>query len=347
MQGALVRRAYQDFVPFSRFTLDATCHELATRYSTLVVAAGLRECRYWLVFLPYLFLSALVALRHQPFGDEAQAWLLARDNTLLGIWKLEPYEATPGLWHLLLYFPAHLGMPYATMHVMHWLLNGLAVYIILKLMRGDFQLLAGTVFSYLIFYEYGIIARNYVLALLGLAILAAAWFRPWSNGKHWLYLGFFLTAGSSVFGLWLAVPIAVALLCKICREQGWRKAIVPFALLGVVGLLCSLPILPGVCTRWSGKPAAGRQLGNLIAMEHGPNTSQDPPALADAKQIATAQPGVTRERPGPAFATPTGGAAIVAASDVGPRPTSGGSVKPARRRCARDGLLLGFWPGRV
>ena len=186
-------------------------------------------------------------------------------------------------------------MPYLTMHVMHWLLNGLAVYIILRWVRGNFQLMSGSVFGYLIFYEYGIIARNYVLALLGLAILAAAWFRPWSNSKHWLYLGFLLTAASSVFGLWLAVPIAVSLLCKICREQGWRKAIVPLAFLGVAGLVCFLPILPGVGTRFLGKPAASKQLGNLIGMEHGPNTSKDPPALASPKQTGTEQPAVSSE----------------------------------------------------
>ena len=223
-------------------------------------------------------------------------------------------------------------MPYLTMHVMHWLLNGLAVYIILRWVRGNFQLMSGSVFGYLIFYEYGIIARNYVLALLGLAILAAAWFRPWSNSKHWLYLGFLLTAASSVFGLWLAVPIAVSLLCKICREQGWRKAIVPLAFLGVAGLVCFLPILPGVGTRFLGKPAASKQLGNLIGMEHGPNTSKVSagPGKSKANGHGTTRrvERVVRLR---AFAAQTGDAAIAAGSDVGARQASGDSVKPARR----------------
>ena len=229
---------------------------------TLWSRLAFEQPRYWFVFLPYLVLSLLVTLRHQPWRDEAQAWLLTRDNNLLGILTLERYEVIPGLWHLLLYAPAHLGMPYLTLHVVHWLLNGLAVYVILRWIKGDFQLMAGTVFTYLVFYEYGVIARNYVLALLGMAILAAAWFRPWSHSKRWLYLGFFLTAASSLFSLWLAVPIAVALLAKICQEQGWRKAIVPFASLGAVGILCFLPILPGVCDRFSGKLAHQQTTGH-------------------------------------------------------------------------------------
>jgi hypothetical protein len=229
---------------------------------------ALGEPRYAFLFLAYLLLGLVATLHNQPWRDEAQAWLLARDNTLFGILKLERYEAIPGLWHLLLYFPTHWGMPYLTLHILHWALNGLAVYIILKWLRFDFGLTIGIVFSYLIFYEYGVIARNYVLTLLGLAILAAAWFGPWGKCKYWIYLGFFITAGSSVFGLWLAVPIAVSLGCKICGEQGLRKALLPLALLGSIGLLCFLPILPGARARLSAKPPANKQnkqLGQLGA----------------------------------------------------------------------------------
>ena len=267
---------------------------------TLWSRLAFEQPRYWFVFLPYLVLSLLVTLRHQPWRDEAQAWLLTRDNNLLGILTLERYEVIPGLWHLLLYAPAHLGMPYLTLHVVHWLLNGLAVYVILRWIKGDFQLMAGTVFTYLVFYEYGVIARNYVLALLGMAILAAAWFRPWSHSKRWLYLGFFLTAASSLFSLWLAVPIAVALLAKICQEQGWRKAIVPFASLGAVGILCFLPILPGVCDRFSGKLAPSKPRGTLLAVEKAPDTSEGVPTRGAAKPSGAEQPAMTRGRPSPA-----------------------------------------------
>jgi hypothetical protein len=265
---------------------------------------GFENRRYWLVFLPYVLLSLLLTLRHQPFGDEAQAWLLARDNTLLGILKLERYEAIPGLWHLLLYLPAHLGMPYITMQLLHWLLNGLAVYVILRGVRGDFRLMSGTIFGYLILYEYGVIARNYVLTLLGLAILAAAWFRPWSMGKHWLYLGFFLTAGSSLFGLCLAVPIAVFLLGKVCQERGWRKTVVPLALLGAIGLLCFLPISPAVCGRFSNEPLASKSARHLLAGEHGASASQALPAPADAKPTVSERPAVTGELAGAAQRPP-------------------------------------------
>jgi hypothetical protein len=258
---------------------------------------GFEDRRYGLVFLPYVLLSLLLTMRHQPFGDEAQAWLLARDNTLPGIFGLERYEATPGLWHLLLYLPAHLGMPYVTMRIMHWLLNGLAVYVILKGVRGHFRLLSATIFTYLILYEYGVLARNYVLTLLGLAILAAAWFRPWSKGRLWLYLGFFSTAASSLFGLCLAVPIAVFLSGKIGQEQGWRRAIVPFALLGAIGLLCFLPISPAVCGRLSGGPPASKPLGHLLAREPGANASANLPAPRPSRLQAVAQGGRAETSP--------------------------------------------------
>jgi hypothetical protein len=301
---------------------------------------ALGEPRYALLFIAYLLLGLLATLHNQPWRDEAQAWLLARDNTLLGILKLERYEAIPGLWHLLLYFPTHLGMPYITLHIFHWALNGLAVYIILKWLRFDFGLTVGIIFSYLIFYEYGVIARNYVLTLLGLAILAAAWFGPWSKCKYWIYLGFFITAGSSLFGLWLAVPIAVSLWCKIRGEQGLRKALVPAALLGCIGLLCFLPIVPGVCTRLSAEPPANRQLGRLGALASRPSAPANAPASSPLKKGTGSElNGETpaknngREVPGPLLHRAAGGSD----KQMGPEEPTATKTSPGPADAAHHG----------
>ena len=56
---------------------------------------------------------AIVGPRHEPWFDEGQAWLLARDATL---WDLLAhrvrYEGTPGLWHAILWLFSHAGMPF-------------------------------------------------------------------------------------------------------------------------------------------------------------------------------------------------------------------------------------------
>jgi hypothetical protein len=66
----------------------------------------------------YVALVALLLPRHEPWFDEGQAWLMARDLGLgeLFLHKLR-YEGTPGLWHLLLAPLAKAGLPYFTLQL--------------------------------------------------------------------------------------------------------------------------------------------------------------------------------------------------------------------------------------
>lgn len=45
-----------------------------------------------------LFILALV-LNHEYWFDEAQAWNIARDNDIIGIFGMIKYEGHPPLWH--------------------------------------------------------------------------------------------------------------------------------------------------------------------------------------------------------------------------------------------------------
>ena len=55
------------------------------------------------VLLIYISLVVIIALKHEPWFDEAQAWLIARDSNLIDLFVTYlRYEGNPGLWHLLL-----------------------------------------------------------------------------------------------------------------------------------------------------------------------------------------------------------------------------------------------------
>ena len=73
--------------------------------ATIAKFAGLSVYAAWVIW---------VGLHHEGWFDEMQAWLLARDNglgTLLGHYVR--YEGTPGLWHVMLWFAARAGLPFA------------------------------------------------------------------------------------------------------------------------------------------------------------------------------------------------------------------------------------------
>jgi len=66
---------------------------------------------YFIIFILYLFITLYAVLNHEPWRDEAQSWLIARDANFFDIFKLLPFEKAPALWYLILLPLAKSGMP--------------------------------------------------------------------------------------------------------------------------------------------------------------------------------------------------------------------------------------------
>lgn len=177
--------------------------------------------------------------RHEPWRDELQAWLLARDSfSLPELWRNTRYEGHPLLWHLLLFPLARwVGHP-AAMQVLHW---GIAVAATATLVRwAPFPLLVRTVavFSYFPLFEYGAVSRNYALTVLGLwlAVAALARGRPLAAA-----LASVLAANSSPMGAVLQFGLAIALVL-VCRSR--REAAAAGAVLAAGVALAAWQMLP-------------------------------------------------------------------------------------------------------
>lgn len=156
-----------------------------------------------------LFAASALALRlvHEPWRDEAQAWLVARDApSPAAFFGQMGYEGSGALWHILLVPLARWGLPYESMGVLH---VGLAAgTIAILLFFGPWNPLERFLlpFGYFLLYEYSAIARSYVLAGLLLAALAAHY--PSRHGRP-LTHGFFLLllASSNIHGFLLALVL--------------------------------------------------------------------------------------------------------------------------------------------
>src|SRR4051812_16341459 len=110
-------------------------------------------------------LLAFNIAHHEPWADEAQSWLLARDSNLFELWtKLLCYEGSPGLWHTLLYFCIRLGVPYAGINIVSGVAGFAAVYILLRYAPFPLSVRLLLPFTFFLSYQYAVIARNYVLA---------------------------------------------------------------------------------------------------------------------------------------------------------------------------------------
>lgn len=123
--------------------------------------------------LLFALIVGFVALHHETWRDEADSWLAARDIGFSAMFTYTRYVGMPVLWLFVLAPFAKIGLPYETMQVIHWLLATAGVVVFLKYAPFSKLTRVLVVFSYPIAFEYAVVARNYVLIVLLLWIIAA------------------------------------------------------------------------------------------------------------------------------------------------------------------------------
>lgn len=190
------------------------------------------------VFLLYCVVVAFGAIVHEPWWDEGQAWLLARDASLADLFSRHlSYEGHPPLWYLVLAIPAKLGLPYASLKVVAGLMGATGVFLLLFRLRSvPLAIRAITPFSFYLAYQYTVVARSYVL--VGILLLAIATIyeeRARRFGTFGILLA--LLAGVSIHGIALATSLAVLFAFDVWRGRvsiaavpPWKRAAIPLAL---------------------------------------------------------------------------------------------------------------------
>lgn len=172
------------------------------------------------VLLVYSCIVLWILPYHEKWADEAQAWLIARDLDLGTIWFHESrYEGSPGLWHTILWVAQHvfharygaLGYIGATFAI-----AGAAVLIFLapfpRYIRWPLA------FTYVMVYQYAVIARPYTLLPM-LAFSAALFFKDIQHPER-ITLVLFLLALLTAHGTILAGCLGLAYLLEAIKQ--WR-----------------------------------------------------------------------------------------------------------------------------
>jgi hypothetical protein len=168
----------------------------------------------------YALVVAVGIAWHEPWADEAQAWLLARDS---GFWQMMlhgiRYEGSPGLWHTLLWVLVRLHVSFMGMH---WIAGAIAVagvYLLLRYSPFPLVLRVLLPFGFWFAYQDAVVARSYVL-FAALAFGAAALLRGIAQAparaeiprSRWIGLAVLLglMANVSVHGFVASLGFAVA-----------------------------------------------------------------------------------------------------------------------------------------
>jgi len=118
----------------------------------------------WSALAGYCLLVGYATRHHQPWADEAQAWLIVRDCSLREVFMHRlHYEGTPGLWSLVLWLLMRLHVSYTGMR---WFCAvaataGVAVWLRWSPFPRWLRLLFP--FTFFIAYQYAVLSRSYVL----------------------------------------------------------------------------------------------------------------------------------------------------------------------------------------
>ena len=111
----------------------------------------------------YSILTLAGALNHELWIDEAQAWNIARDNSIAGIIDVMKYEGHPPLWHFILYVFSHLGFSWRMLPFISWAFNVLTAAIIIYKFPFNMILKAVIVFSAGFLFFNSVMSRVYCI----------------------------------------------------------------------------------------------------------------------------------------------------------------------------------------
>lgn len=137
------------------------------------------------IILAFFAVAFYMHTFHEPWSDEAQSYLLARDNSFIEVFKYIRYEGTPPLWVFIIKLFINFGGSYETLYILPLIIStvGVAIYVfkinVPKYLKVLFP------FTYFILCQYTIVARNYCMVFLALMIVASIY--PDRMKKTWRY----------------------------------------------------------------------------------------------------------------------------------------------------------------
>jgi hypothetical protein len=224
--------------------------------------------------LLYLVVVAVGIAHHEMWRDELQAWMIARDSGSLAELLLVNLreEGHPALWHSLLFLITRFTRDPVAMQVLHAALATAAVFLLARFSPFSWAQKGLIAFGYFLVYEYAVVSRSYVLAVLTVFAFCALY--PHRHRRRWpLALTLLLLANTTVYGSLLALSLLAMLVVE--RHGGEAASPNASARLGVLALVSGVSVIVafnlwltgGVGTAMGAlgqESAAGESIGAMV-----------------------------------------------------------------------------------
>lgn len=201
---------------------------------------------YGVVFAAFIGIAVFAGLHHEPWADEAQSWLIARDNDLVGIFKAVRYEGTLPTWHLINKAFQLFGLDYDHIFVIPLVLTAIGVIL---LFLTDAPLLAKVMlpFSFFVIYQNAVIARQYALVFPAMMLIVLFYKNRLEKPVRY-HLALLFLALTSSYGMVISCSFMlwdfIVMLKTMFRDPLYKRFRIPFFATGILVLIIAFLSLP-------------------------------------------------------------------------------------------------------
>jgi hypothetical protein len=188
----------------------------------------------YIVYFIYLSVLLFLSYHHEIWRDEADSWLLVRDSNFTGIRSYLQNSGHPGLWYLILYPFAKLGLPSITQKLIHFVIASINSYLLLFYSPFHKYLKILILFSYYFMFEYAVISRNYAIGIFFLFVICINYNKKF---KYPILYGFliFLLCNTNAYSAILASGISLIFFLEIIHKRKFYFNVILGFLISVLG----------------------------------------------------------------------------------------------------------------
>jgi hypothetical protein len=196
----------------------------------------------WLLLAFYCLTIVFGVFNHEPWADEAQAWLLVRDNSIPNLLQALPSEGHPPLWYLLIFPLAKLGFPYISINILSAGCMVVATYIYMFKTKLPVALRISVPFSYFFLFEYAVFGRSYSLIFLLIALIV--WLYPDRMKKPISFSACVACLfNTHVLLFSFSTGLAILFVYDVFREKLFSRTVVAGVCIMLIGGLYLIPYL--------------------------------------------------------------------------------------------------------
>lgn len=174
---------------------------------------------YLVELVVFVIFAIMMGMHHEPWADETQAWLIARDSSVAELFTtVLHFDGHPALWHLVLKFFQAFGLPFENLFIIPIIFSTIGVAIFLFKSKFPWYLKIMFPFTFVVFYQFTIVARGYCLLLPLLGWLACIWDKRYE--KIWQFLAvMILLISAEVFSLLFAAGVYLDYIYGVIRRR--------------------------------------------------------------------------------------------------------------------------------